>query len=45
MVGCRGPHPRQAARWSLHEDTLRWSAVTADDYAYIFGGEGWTQID
>jgi hypothetical protein len=37
--------PSWTARWSLHEDTLRWSAVSADDYAYIIGGEGWTQID
>ena len=37
--------PSWTARWSLHEDTLRWSAVSADDYAYVFGGEGWTKID
>jgi TRAP-type C4-dicarboxylate transport system substrate-binding protein len=37
--------PSWTARWSLHEDTLKWSAVSADDFAYVWAGDGWTKID
>jgi TRAP-type transport system periplasmic protein len=37
--------PSWTARWSLHEDTLKWTAVSADDFAYVWAGEGWTKID
>jgi TRAP-type C4-dicarboxylate transport system substrate-binding protein len=37
--------PAWTARWSLHADTLRWSAVSVDDFAYVWAGEGWTKID
>jgi TRAP-type C4-dicarboxylate transport system substrate-binding protein len=37
--------PSWTARWSLDGDTLRWSAVCACGFAYVFGGEGWTKLD
>ena len=37
--------PSWTARWSIDGDTLRWSAVSVDDYAYVWAGEGWTKID
>jgi TRAP-type C4-dicarboxylate transport system substrate-binding protein len=37
--------PSWTARWSIDGDTLRWSAVSGDEFAYVFGGEGWTKID
>ena len=36
--------PSWTARWSLDGDTLRWSAVSVGDFAYVFGGKGWTKI-
>jgi hypothetical protein len=37
--------PAWTARWSLRADTLRWSAVSVDDFAYVWVGGGWTKID
>ena len=36
--------PSWTARWSLDGDTLRWSAVCACGFAYVFGGDGWTKL-
>ena len=37
--------PSWTARWSIDGDTLRWSAVSVDDFAYVWAGQGWTKID
>jgi TRAP-type transport system periplasmic protein len=37
--------PSWTARWSLHEDALKWTAVSTDDFAYVWAGEGWTKVD
>ena len=43
-VGACGPHT-WSARWSFTDGRLTWRAVNIVDFAYVWGGEPWQQID
>lgn len=37
--------PSWTARWSRDGNMLRWSAISVEDFAYVWAGDGWTKID